>query len=199
MEQEEKETVSRTNAWSSLFDRFVYHPNSFQGELCFDFFIELFIVCKDLIDNVPLIPETDTEKLRRLFSVNAGFEPTPGDEQSVIRLNILHYTDELIERRPVQRGISGLDLYTDTWLSKTHWFRGYQKVDTLVGSLRAHIRRIALRTEDGVHKPRHAVSFETSNDEFRKLISGGLLQVIQSFVLLRVFFISSCNNSGSGT
>ena len=117
----------------------------------------------------------------------------------MIRLNILHHTDELIEGRPVQGGISGLDLYTDTWLSETHRFRGSQQVDTLVGSLRAHIRRIALRTEDGVHKPCHAVSFETSNDEFRKLISGGLLQIIQSFVLLRVFFISSCNNSGPGT
>src|SRR5690606_5863902 len=93
-------------------------PDPLEGQLRAQVGAELVVVHEHLIDQVALVPQPHPEELVRDLTLHALLEPAPGHEQTVRRPDVLHRSDELVERRSIQRVVAALDLHADAGLTE---------------------------------------------------------------------------------
>src|SRR4030095_1396048 len=105
--------------YSSTFE----NPNALQRKLSADVFVQPIVVREYLFDQIVLIPEPHSEKLARFFSINTALEAAPRDHQSLSRMEVLHRSDELIQRGSIERRVTRFYLYADSRFAEYHWSR----------------------------------------------------------------------------
>lgn len=135
------------------------------------------VVVEEFVDERVLIPQANAEELTRNFPLDRQLEASPRDEQPLVRLDVLHRADELIERGAVDRRLLRLHLDTDARAAEAEWAWGSEDIHALVGAFRAAVGGVALRLEDGLDEALHAVPLELTDDEAGDAISPEAFEV----------------------
>ena len=155
-------------------------PDALERQLGLQLLVELVVLREDGLEQVVLRPQPHPEEARGQLLLHVGLEAAPGDEQPLLRAELVDGPDELVHGRAVDGGALGLDLHAQPRLAEAQRPGAGEDVGAAVGALRAAVRRVALRLEDGLHQARQAVPLEPGVDEPHDGVPRRLLAVVRA-------------------
>ena len=155
----------------------VKHPYLFERNFLLYAFVYPVIAGKKLVYDVDTGPEAHPEKLRFLIFDDGLFEAAPRNEQAKISPNVCHGAYELVKNSPFDWTLRGLYLHADFRRGKTKAAGGSEKVNTMIGTLRAMVYGESFRLENCAYYALKRVTLIIADDEVGNIVKRLLFEI----------------------
>ncbi len=151
-----------------------------------------------IFDEVVSVPEADAKELRGPFALDRLLETAPADEEALLRLEILHRADQLIEDDALHRGLGGFDLNANAGFPKTERAGRGKEIHSVIRSRRRLVDCVALRLKNSLNEGGKTMTLEPRQNQAGNLVHRGLLNIDRGDDLIGFYFFRSAAKGSLG-